>query len=59
VTNWNMMADGNAFPEPTRQGEVTNTSGSGVVPPGNQTAGAAASSFLKPPGQAPGPGANG
>lgn len=52
VSNWLAMADGNVFPDPTRQRVETNTSGSGVVPPGN-TNDAASVGFVEPPGQSP------
>lgn len=55
TSNWMVMADGNVFPDPTRQGTPTNTSGSGVVPPGGGAGETAGNSFVKPPGQAPGP----
>jgi len=53
TTDWRTMADGNVFPDPTRQGDETNTSGSGVIPPG-QANEKLAGAFIKPPGQAPG-----
>jgi len=52
VSDWLVQADGNVFPDPTRQGVETNTSGSGVVPPGSTTD-AASVGFVAPPGQAP------
>lgn len=52
VGDWLAMASGNVFPDPSLQRVETNTSGSGVVPPGNVGNGQSAG-FVTPPGQAP------
>jgi hypothetical protein len=54
TTDWLMQADGNVFPDPTRQGVVTNTNGSGRVPAGAGGIESGANvGFQSPPGQAP------
>lgn len=50
-TDWLAMADGNVFPDPTRQGDETNTEAGGAISGTAGVAGAAA--FQPPPGQAP------
>jgi hypothetical protein len=51
-TDWMDQADGNIFPDPTRQGTETNTQGSGVVP-ATAAGGTVNVGFTTPPGQAP------
>lgn len=52
TSDWRAMADGNVFPDPTRQGNETNTQGSGVVPE-NQGNELLSGAFVRPPGAAP------
>ncbi len=52
-SDWLVQADGNVFPDPTRQGNETNTQGSGAVPAGGTTGAASSGTFVSPPGTAP------